>query len=219
MRVLDIGCGWGSFAKYAASTHAVEVLGVTLSAQQASLGRERCAGLPVELRVEDYRDVDGTFDRVVSIGCLEHVGHKNHRTFFSKIHETLAPDGYALVHAIGAMTSSYVVGGFLDTYVFPLVSIPSVAQIGRAIDGLFIVEDMHNIGPHYDHTLMAWNQRFQRAWPDLERRYGRLLNGRFKRMFEFYLMGCAGYARARGQQVWQTVLTKFPRPQPACRVV
>ena len=93
MRVLDIGCGWGSFAKYAAEKHGVRVLGITLSAEQASLGSERCAQLPVELRVQDYRDVSGTFDRVVSIGCLEHIGHKNHRAFFKKIHNMLSPDG------------------------------------------------------------------------------------------------------------------------------
>ena len=139
--------------------------------------------------------------------------------FSKKIHHLLSPDGYALIHAIGTMASSYVVGGFLDKYVFPLVNIPSIAQIGRAIDGLFIVEYMHNIGPHYDKTPLAWNRRFYEAWPYLESTYGHLLGGRFRRMFEFYLLGCAGYTRARGQQVWQTVLTKFASVQPDCRVV
>jgi cyclopropane-fatty-acyl-phospholipid synthase len=218
MRVLDIGCGWGGFARYAAERHGVSVLGITLSSQQAALGSARSKGLPVDLRVQDYRDVTGQFDRVVSIGCLEHVGHRNHRRFFEAVHTRLAPDGYALVHSIGVCRTQYRIGRFLDTYVFPLVNLPSMAQIGRAIDGLFILDDVHNIGTDYDRTAMEWNERFQRAWPSLERSYGGLLGGRFKRMFEFYLLATAGFIRSRSLQVWQMVLTPRGRAQPACRV-
>ncbi len=218
MRVLDLGCGWGPFARFAAREYGVSVLGVTLSKEQAELGNRRCAGLPVELRVADYREVGGTFERVVSIGCLEHVGHRNHRRFFRQVHDRLADDGIALVHSIGVIGSQYMVGGFIDHYVFPLVNLPSIAQIGRAIDGLLVLEDLHNIGPDYERTLLEWNRRFQAAWPELEARYGGLLGGRFKRMFEFYLLGCAGFSRARGHQVWQMVLTKARVPQPPCRV-
>ncbi len=217
MHVLDIGCGWGGLAKFAAERYGVSVTGVTLSREQATLGSARSTGLPVELRVSDYRDVTGCFDRVVSIGCLEHVGHRNHRTFFETIRARLHDGGYALVHAIGVCRTEHRGGRFLDKYVFPRVNLPSMTQIGRAIDGLFILDDVHNIGTDYDRTLMEWNTRFQQAWPSLQPRYGSLLDGRFKRMFEFYLLVSAGFVRSRRAQVWQMVLTPPGTRQPACR--
>ncbi len=217
MRVLDIGCGWGGFARFAAERYGVSVTGVTLSREQAALGSVRASGLPVELRVQDYRDVTGTFDRVVSIGCLEHVGHRNHRRFFEVVRSRLAHSGYALVHSIGVCRTEYRSGRFLNKYVFPLVNLPSIAQIGRAIDGVFVLDDVHNIGIDYDQTLMEWHARFERAWPELQNRYGSLLGGRFKRMFDFYLLTSAGFVRSRRAQVWQMVLTPPGVPQPACR--
>jgi cyclopropane-fatty-acyl-phospholipid synthase len=196
MRVLDIGCGWGGFARFAAERHGVSVTGVTLSREQAALGSARAAGLPVDLRVEDYRDVTGTFDRVVSIGCLEHVGHRNHRRFFEAVRNRLGEGGYAVVHSIGVSRTRYRGGRFVDRYIFPRVNLPSLAQIGRAIDGLFVLDDGHNIGTDYDRTLMEWHSRFERAWPDLKGRYGARLEGRFRRMFEFYLLMSAGFAAA-----------------------
>lgn len=219
MRVLDIGCGWGGFARFAAERYSAAVTGVTLSRDQAALGAARARGLPVELRVQDYRDVHGVFDRVVSIGCLEHVGHRNHRRFFEVVSARLRDGGYALVHSIGVCRTQYRVGRFMDKYVFPLVNLPSMAQIGRAIDGLFVLDDLHNIGLDYDRTALEWNDRFQRAWPQLESRYGGLLGGRFKRMFEFYLLATAGFIRSRQLQVWQMVLTPPGNAQPACRLV
>jgi cyclopropane-fatty-acyl-phospholipid synthase len=218
LRVLDIGCGWGGFARFAAERYGVSVTGITLSREQASLGSVRTAGLRVELRVQDYRDAGGTFDRVVSIGCLEHVGHRNHRRFFEVVRNRLADGGYALVHSIGVSRTRYRGGRFVDKYIFPLVNLPSIAQIGRAIDGLFVLEDVHNIGPDYDRTLMEWHARFERAWPDLQDRYGAMLEGRFKRMFEFYLLMSAGFARSHRGQVWQMVLTPPGQPQPSCRI-
>jgi cyclopropane-fatty-acyl-phospholipid synthase len=217
MRVLDIGCGWGGLAKFAAERYGASVTGVTLSREQVALGSARAAGLPVELRVEDYRETAGTFDRVVSIGCLEHIGHLYHRRFFEVVRARLGPGGYALVHSIGVCRTEYRGGRFLEKYVFPLVNLPSIAQIGRSIDGLFVLDDVQNIGIDYDRTLMEWHGRFQRAWPDLEDRYGALLEGRFKRMFEFYLLMSAGFVRSRRAQVWQMVLTPPGVSQPSCR--
>jgi cyclopropane-fatty-acyl-phospholipid synthase len=217
MRMLDIGCGWGGLAKYAAERYGVHVTGVTLSREQVALGSIRTAGLPVDLRVEDYRDTTGTFDRVVSIGCLEHVGHLNHRRFFEVVRERLGDRGVALVHSIGVGRTEYRSGRFLDKYVFPMVNLPSMAQIGRAIDGLFVLDDVHNIGVHYDRTLMEWHARFERAWPGLQGRYARLLDGRFKRMFDFYLLMSAGFVRSRRAQVWQMILTPPGVSQPLCR--
>jgi cyclopropane-fatty-acyl-phospholipid synthase len=217
MRVLDIGCGWGGFGRYAAERHGVSVLGITLSREQARLGMVRAHGLPVELRVQDYRDVTGKFDRVVSVGCLEHVGHRFHRRFFEAIRDRLSDNGHALVHAIGFCRTQYRVGRFLDRYVFPLVNPPSLKQIGSAIDGLFVLDDLQNIGTDYDRTAMEWFDRFQRAWPELEARYTGLLGGRFRRMFEFYLKMSAGFFRSRQAHVWQMVLTPPGGSQPSCR--
>jgi cyclopropane-fatty-acyl-phospholipid synthase len=217
MRLLDIGCGWGGLAKHAAERYGATVKGVTLSREQAALGNERCKGLPVELHVQDYRDVTGEFDRVVSVGCLEHIGHKNHRRFFEAIRARLAPGGHAVTHFIGVSQTEYRSGRFLNKYVFPLVNLPSVAQVGRAFDGLFVLDDAQNIGTDYDPTLMEWNVRFQRAWPELAPKYGPMLDGRFKRMFEFYLLVSAGFCRSRRAQVWHLVLTPAGQPQPDCR--
>jgi cyclopropane-fatty-acyl-phospholipid synthase len=219
MRVLDIGCGWGGLARFAATRYGVSVTGVTLSHEQARFGSERVTGLPIEIRVQDYRDVTGQFERVVSVGCLEHVGHRNHRRFFETIRARLVDGGHALVHTIGVSHTQYRVGRFLDKYVFPLVNLPSMAQIGCSVDGLFVVDDVHNIGTDYDRTLIAWHERFDRAWPQLEPRYGVLLGGRFKRMFEFYLLMTAGFFRARQAEVWQMVLTPPGAAQPPCRCI
>ena len=217
MRVLDIGCGWAGLARFAATRYGVSVTGVTLSREQARFGSERSAGLPIDIRVQDYRDVKGQFERVVSVGCLEHVGHRNHRRFFETIRARLTDGGHALVHSIGVSHTHYRAGRFVDKYLFPLVNLPSMAQIGRSVDGLFVIDDVHNFGTDYDRTLMAWHERFDLAWPRLEPRYGRLLDGGFKRMFEFYLLMTAGFFRARQAQVWQIVLTPPGAAQPACR--
>jgi len=214
MRVLDLGCGWGGFAAYAARHHGVSVLGVTVAERQVELGRELWRDDDVELRLSDYREVEGTFDRVVAIGLLEHVGYKNYRTFFRVVHDRLAPDGIALVHTIGGNRTMRHANPWIDRYIFPNGMLPSIAQIGAATENLLVIEDLHNIGPHYDPTLMAWHARFEAAWPDLRDRYGE----RFRRMWRFYLLSCAGGFRARNTQLWQLVLTRIGREQPDCRV-
>ena len=214
MKVLDLGCGWGGFAAYAARRHGVQVLGVTVAEQQVKLGRELWRDDAVELRLCDYREVDGVFDRVVAIGLLEHVGYKNYRTFFQVVHDRLAPDGVALVHTIGGNRSMRHANPWIDRYIFPNGMLPSITQVGAATENLLVIEDLHNIGPHYDPTLMAWHRRFEAAWPSLRDRYGE----RFRRMWNFYLLSCAGGFRARNTQLWQFVLTRLGRPQPDCRV-
>ncbi|MBX5483019.1 MAG: cyclopropane fatty acyl phospholipid synthase [Myxococcaceae bacterium] len=202
--VLDIGCGWGSFARYAAERYGAHVYGITLSPKQAELGRELARGLPVELQVLDYRELKGTFDRVVSIGMLEHVGVKNYRTFFEVAHRCLAPDGLMLLHTIGARESTVSFDPWLDRYIFPGAQLPSLAQINRALEGLFVVEDLHNFGADYDRTLMAWRDNFDRNWPSLRGRY----DERFRRMWRYYLSVCAGSFRSRTNQLYQLVLSK-----------
>ncbi|MCK5243974.1 MAG: cyclopropane fatty acyl phospholipid synthase [Desulfobacterales bacterium] len=214
MRVLDLGCGWGAFAKYAAEKYGVTVTGVTVSKQQVELGQKMCRGLPVEIRLDDYRNVDGKYDRVISIGIMEHVGYKNYRTYMKKTESLLEDDGIAFVHTIGGNITKTTSDPFMTEYVFPNGMIPSIAQLGKAMEGLFVMEDWHNFGPDYDKTLMAWYANFQNAWPELKAKYGH----RFYRMWRYYLLSCAGAFRARGLQVWQIVMTKQGRKQTDCRM-
>ncbi len=202
-RVLDIGCGWGGFARFAAERYGVRVVGVTISERQLEMARERCAGLPVELHLRDYRDLDGEFDRIVSIGMFEHVGHKNHRAYFEVARRVLRPDGLFLLHTIGDEISNAGTDPWIERYIFPNGDIPSLAQIAGAVEDLFVIEDVHNFGADYDRTLMAWLENFERAWNGLRARY----DERFRRMWRFYLCSCAGAFRARQLQVYQLVLS------------
>ena len=203
MQVLDIGCGWGSFAQYAAETYGVEVVGLTISHQQADWARDRCADLPVEIRLQDYREVDEPFDRVVSIGMFEHVGHKNHRTYMKTVRRCLKEDGLSMLHTIGSDESARITDPWIEKYIFPNGLLPSARQITRAAGDLFVIEDWHNFGPDYDRTLMAWARNFEAGWSALSDRYG----GRFYRMWRYYLYQCAGAFRARRNQLWQIVLS------------
>lgn len=204
LKVLDIGCGWGSFMKYAAENYGVECVGYTLSKNQLALGREMCQGWPITFVLDDYRHIQGQFDRVVSIGMFEAVGPKNFRTFMQVVCQALAPDGWALLHTMGSNTSFWASDPWYDKYIFPNGLVPSMAQLGKAVEGLLLIEDVHNLGPHYDQTLMAWHANFVAAWPELSQSYA----PQFKRMWEFYLLQTAGTFRARIQQLWQIVLAK-----------
>ncbi len=217
MRVLELGCGWGSFAKYAAETYGAEVLGVTVSKEQVALGNARCEGLPVEIRLQDYRDVSGTYDAVISIGIMEHVGYKNYRTYMEVTDRCLKDDGIAFVHTIGSNISTTSANAWSTQYIFPNGMLPSIAQLGKAMERLFIMEDWHNIGPHYDKTLMAWHRNFEEAWPDLRKKPA--YDERFYRMWRYYLLSSAGGFRARSSQLWQIVMTKPGTPQPDCRMI
>lgn len=214
MTVLELGCGWGAFAIYAAEKYGAHVTGVTVSKAQVELGMERAKGLPVELKLMDYRDVEGKYDRVISIGILEHVGYKNYRTYMEVVNRTLKDDGIAFFHTIGSNRSVTAVNAWTDKYIFPNGMLPSIAQLGKAMEGLFVMEDWHNIGPHYDPTLMAWHRNFEAAWPELKDKYGE----RFRRMWNYYLLSSAGGFRARQTQLWQVVMTKPGQPQPDCRI-
>ena len=203
-RVLDIGCGWGGTARYMAEHYGVEVVGVTISEAQAELAREHCAGLPVEISLLDYRDVEGEFDRIVSIGMFEHVGPKNYRTYFQKVASLLKDEGLFLLHTIGGNTPAHRTDPWIERYIFPNGVIPSTQQIASAYEGYFVLEDWHNFGPHYDKTLMTWHENFCKAWPELAANY----DERFRRMWSYYLTSCAASFRARDNQLWQIVLSK-----------
>jgi cyclopropane-fatty-acyl-phospholipid synthase len=204
MRVLDIGCGWGSFAKYAAEKYGVSVVGITISKEQAELARENCKGLPVEIRLQDYRDLNETFDCIVSLGMFEHVGYRNFRDYFRVASRCLHEKGLFLLHTIGDNQSSVHGEPWTEKYIFPNGMLPSISQIGKAIESLFIMEDMHNFGAYYDRTLMAWYENFEQHWDKLEQKYGE----RFFRMWKYYLLSFAGSFRSRNIQLWQIVLSK-----------
>ena len=204
MTLLDIGCGWGGLAEFAARYYGVQVTGVTISAEQQKMAQQRCAELPVTILLQDYRDLDQQFDRIVSVGMFEHVGPKNYATYFDVVDRNLKPDGIFLLHTIGAIKTDMNVDPWIDKYIFPNGCLPSVRHIADASEPHFIMEDWHNFGADYDTTLMAWHTRFVQAWPQLEAAYGE----RFKRMFSYYLNACAGAFRARDIQLWQVVFSR-----------
>jgi len=206
-RLLDIGCGWGGLARYAAENYGVEVFGITVAKEQQNLARERCAGLPVRIELMDYRDLVGQFDKVVSVGMFEHVGPKNYNAFFVIVERLLKDQGLFLLHTIGNYLTTRKLDPWIDKYVFPNGRLPSGAEIANAVEGRFLIEDWLNFGADYDRTLMAWSENFKRGWPALKDTYGE----RFYRMWTYYLMSCAGYFRSRQGQLWELVLSKRAR--------
>jgi cyclopropane-fatty-acyl-phospholipid synthase len=201
--VWDIGCGWGAFMGFAAEKYGANCVGVTVSPDQAAYGRERYKHLPVEFQVKDYREFEGKADHIVSMGMFEHVGYKNFRTYFETARRVIKDDGLFMLHTIGSKYSTRTIEPWLEKYIFPGGVIPSMAQIGTGLDGLFAIIDVHNIGPHYDKTLVAWYDKFDANWPK-ERDAG---GERFYRLWKYYLLCCAGAFRARALQVWQFVLS------------
>jgi cyclopropane-fatty-acyl-phospholipid synthase len=210
MRVLELGCGWGSFAAYAARHHGVHVTAYNVSREQVAWIRERHAGLAIDVHLADYRAATGTFDAVVSIGLMEHVGSKNYRAYMELVARCLTPHGVALVHTIGSNRTMHRIDGWFDRHIFPNASFPTLAQLTDACEDLLVPEDVHNIGPHYDPTLMAWWKRFDAAWPRLRDRYG----DRFYRMWKYYLLSSAATFRSRFNQLFQLVLTHPGAPTP-----
>lgn len=214
MTVAELGCGFGGFARYAAEKYGVQVVGFTISKEQAKYAREICRGLPVDIKLEDYRKASGKYDRVISVGLMEHVGYKNYRSYMELTSHLLKDDGIALLHTIGGNHSSRICNPWTTKYIFPNSMIPSIRQLGEAMEGNFVVEDWHNFGEDYDKTLMAWWKNFNTAWPELKSSYSE----KFYRMWKYYLLSCAGSFRARDLQLWQIVMTKPGRTQPACRL-
>jgi cyclopropane-fatty-acyl-phospholipid synthase len=201
--ILDIGCGWGGFARFAAEKYGVHVTGITVSREQVRIGSKLCEGLPVKILYQDYRDVEGRFDHIVSLGMFEHVGYKNYGTFMKTVREHLKDDGLFLLHTIGSNYSVRTTNAWTKKYIFPNSMLPSILQIGKAIEKVFVMEDWHNFGADYDRTLMAWFWNFKTKWPELNKNYSE----RFYRMWKYYLLSSAGAFRSRQLQLWQIVLS------------
>lgn len=203
MRVLDIGCGWGGLGRYMAAHYGVHVTGITVSEAQAAYAQARSDGLDVEWLLEDYRSLSGKYDRIVSVGMFEHVGHKNYAVFMETARRLLEEDGLFLLHTIGSNKKALAVDPWIEKYIFKNGILPSIAQIGEAISGRFIMEDWHNFGADYDKTLTAWEQNFSQG-----REQGRFACSEVVfRMFRYYLLSCAGAFRARDLQLWQIILS------------
>ena len=215
MRLLDVGCGWGSLLQYAAERYGVEGVGVTISREQAELATERCRGLPVTIRLEDYRSIRDEFDRVASVGMVEHVGWRNYATFMETVYRALKPGGLFLLHTIGSNRSTRHADPWLERYIFPNSMLPSLAQLSAASEPYFIAEDVHNFGPYYERTLIEWDRRFRERWDEIAGSYGE----RFYRMWRYYLLSSAAGFRVRRIQLWQLLLAKPPRPEPVARLV
>lgn len=209
-RVLDIGCGWGGFAKFASERYGCTVVGITLSDEQIKYARDDTDGLPVEFRKQDYRDLQGEkFDKIVMIGMIEHVGYKNYRKVMEIVAESLKDDGLFLLHTIGQNTSATTGNPWSDKYIFPNGMLPSIKQLGQASEGLMILEDLHNFGPYYHKTLLAWDRNFQTNWHNIKDGYSET----FYRMFRYYFNSFAGAFKARRIQLWQIVFSKGANDQ------
>ncbi len=204
MEILDLGCGWGAFGKYAYEKYGVKTTGITISKQQKILGEKLCKDIPVSFHLIDYRKIKGKYDRIVSVGMMEHVGYKNYNTYFNTISKNLADDGIALIQTIGSNRSVTTTSAWFDKYIFPNGMLPSIKQIGEATEREFIIEDWHNFGHYYDYTLMEWHKNFKNNWNIIKQDY----DEKFFRMWTYYLLSSAASFRSRYNQLWQIVITK-----------
>lgn len=213
-RLLDVGCGWGGLAAYAAEHFGVEVVGITVSAEQAEYCAQHHQHLPVKVLLCDYRSEQlqqlEPFDRVVSIGMLEHVGRLNDRTYFGVLARLLRPDGLALIQSIGAHDTNHELDPWINSHIFPNGRLPSAQQVCLGFEPWFLLQDWENFGFDYDLTLMAWWHNFDHYWPLL----GEELGAEFYRKWKYYLLSCAGFFRSAQGQLWQFVLAKKGSPRP-----
>lgn len=189
----------------------LDVAGITVN-EQVEMGNQLCKGLNAKILLQDYRALDTDnllgkntlFDRVVSVGMIEHVGYKNYALYMQTIRRMLHEDGIFLLQTIGGNISSVTADRWINKYIFPVGMLPSIKQIGNSTENVFVMEDWHNFGTDYDKTLMAWYQNFEQSWEELKAVY----DDRFYRMWKYYLLSCAGSFRTRKNQLWQIVLSK-----------
>jgi cyclopropane-fatty-acyl-phospholipid synthase len=218
MKVLDIGCGWGDLALYLAQLEDVEVLGVTLSKEQQALATQRAkdAGLDGRVRFElrDYRDVDGTFDRIVSVGMFEHVGVHHYDEFFKKVNALMPDDGLAVLHSIGHMSPPGMASAWLRKYIFPGAYSPALSEVFEVVERNSLwVTDLEFLRIHYATTLKHWGERFEKNRDKVIEMY----DERFARMWEFYLISAEMMFRTGSQLVFHMQLSRSRDAAPIVR--
>jgi len=208
-RLLDLGCGWGGFSKYAATNYGCEVVAVNIASEQIKLAKQECQNLPISFYAEDYRNTkiynpkQQPFTKIATIGLCEHIGTKNYSNFIDIMKSQVCEDGLILLHTIGKASDEQVADPWINKYIFPNGMIPALSQLTHAIENKLVIEDIHNFGAYYDKTLMAWHQNFIDSWPEIKDRF----NDKFFRMWKYYLLTCAGVFRARDLQLWQIVMS------------
>jgi cyclopropane-fatty-acyl-phospholipid synthase len=218
LRVLDIGCGWGGLALSLAEMERVEVVGVTLSREQLTVARKRAKQARLEDRVrfalQDYREIEGRFDRIVSVGMFEHVGTPNYARFFQKIRDSLSANGIALIQSIGRINGPAVTSAWTRKYIFPGGHIPALSEVAPAIEcaGL-VLTDLEILRLHYAETLRHWRERFMTS----HRQEGQTCDQRFCRMWEFYLASSELAFRYGGLVVFQAQLARQLESAPLTR--
>ncbi len=213
-KVLDIGCGWGGFARYAAETRGCHVTGVSISTEQIAYAREFTDGLAVDIVKADYRDLPdiypaGHFDKVLICGMIEHVGYKNYRGIMLVIDQVMKDDGHFLLHTIGNSQDTTVCDPWLEKYIFRNSMLPSIAQLAGAFQDIFVVQAWENYGHYYAPTLAAWYEKFERNWDSIkEIKALKPFDEKFRRMFDYYLLSCKAGFETEFINLWQVVLTK-----------
>ncbi len=203
-KVLDIGCGFGGLAKYITKKYGCHVTGISISDEQIKYAKKYTKGLNVTIKKQDYRDIKGKYDKIVSVGMFEAVGHRNFRKFMKIVERSLKDDGLFLLHTIGQSRTTKSGNPWIEKYIFPNGMLPSIKQIGNAIENLLIIEDLHNFGPYYTKTLIEWEKNFKKSWPKLKKKYDQ----KFYRMFKYYFLFCAGIFKSRKIHLWQMVFRK-----------
>ncbi|MEO0545538.1 MAG: cyclopropane-fatty-acyl-phospholipid synthase family protein [Pseudomonadota bacterium] len=218
LKVLDIGCGWGDMALYLASMADVKVVGVTLSTEQQKLATERAAemGLSdrVEFRLQDYRELDEQFDRIVSVGMFEHVGVAHYDEFFAQLNKLMPDEGLALIHSIGHMSPPGMASKFMRKYIFPGAYSPALSEVFESVErnSLWCL-DLEFLRVHYAKTLAHWEKRFQSNRAEVEAMY----DERFARMWEFYLISAEAMFRTGSQLVFHMQLSRSRDAAPLTR--
>jgi len=213
-KVLDIGCGWGGFARYAAETRGCRVTGVSISKEQIAYARRYTEGLPVDIINCDYRDLPerfdaGHFDKVVIIGMIEHVGYKNYRKLVNIVHRAIKDDGMFLLHTIGNSSRTTVGDPWMEKYIFRNSMLPAMSQLADAFEGVFVVQDWENYGHYYAPTLAAWQNNFETNWPQIEAiETEHRFDEKFRRMFNYYFLSCKAGFETDHINLWQIVMTK-----------
>lgn len=212
-RVLDIGCGWGGFAKYAAATRGCEVTGITISSEQAEYARNYTAGLPVDILEADYRDLPdrglAAFDKILICGMIEHVGYKNYPGLMHVVHQMLDDDGLFLLHTIGNSEETVISDPWIERYIFRNSMVPSMEHIVGALRRLFVVQDWENYGHFYSKTLRCWHENFERNWESIKQiASSKPFDERFRRMWNYYLLSSKAAFDREKLLLWQIVMSK-----------